>query len=171
MAGIDDSRHIGVSKRKRTSPKKARSKLPSAKRPRKRKINSAAKGRRGEKEALDLTISRLGFTPYDLRRVVGCERGADIKITSKKAEIEFPFSVEVKNQEKPRFWECVSQAWHNSEKEGRHPLLLFKRAGKASQFIACIDYDLFLTILKRLNDNEDYILNNDSNLYDSTDRE
>lgn len=145
MTLLDDSRKFGTSKKKKTK-KYVRDKLPGKKR--NKRINSQAKGKRGEKEALDLTSKVLNLTKDDIRRCVGQERGTDFKRTSDYCRDIFPFKTEVKNQEKPRFWECWAQAEHNAYKdmdEG-HPLLLIKRNNQG--FLAVVEYEVLLGLLK-----------------------
>lgn len=143
MGGIDETRNFGPAKRKKDK-NFVRDKTVR-KRKKGKKINSQAKGKRGEKEALEQTMLALNLTKDDIRRCVGQERGTDFKKTSDYARDIFFFAAEVKNQEKPRFWECWEQAKHNGDKTGDPPLLLIKRNNQ--KLLAVLDYDILLTLL------------------------
>jgi hypothetical protein len=143
---IDESRNIGVAKRKKTK-RFVRDKLPK----KKSKRASKSKGKRLEKMVRDLLQSYLNLTDDDLRVPVGSERGADIKRTSVRGRTLYPFSTECKNRERLNVWEAWEQCRYNAELEESFPLLVIKRNN--TKPLAVLDFELFLTYL-RFNEGE-----------------
>lgn len=100
-----------------------------------------ARGRNAQKHARERIIEVLGVDPLDIEsRSMGAS-GTDL-VLSKAAREKFPFSVEVKNQEKLNVWDAIKQAEQNGEKDGLTPLLLIKR--NRTKMYAVIDFEEFL---------------------------
>ena len=69
--------------------------------------------------------------------------GEDIKL-SPAVRKKIPYSFECKNQERLNIWSSLKQAEDNSN--GYDPVLIFKR--NRTKTYACVDFDLFLNLIK-----------------------
>ena len=81
----------------------------------------------------------------DIKTAIMGESGRDIKL-SPAAEDIIPFDVEAKNQEKINIWQSLQQAEDN-KKDGRVPLLVFKR--NHSKTYAVLELEGLLKFLKK----------------------
>jgi len=79
----------------------------------------------------------------DIKSAIMGESGEDIKL-SPAARKKIPYSFECKNQERLSIWSSLQQAEDNCK--GFDPILIFKR--NRTKTYACIDFDLFLTLIK-----------------------
>ena len=103
--------------------------------------SAKAKGRNAQKYARERIIDVLGVDPLDIEsRSMGAS-GADLML-SKAARDKFPYSVEVKNQERLNIWDAIKQTELNGEKDGLTPLLLIKR--NRTKMYAVIDFEELL---------------------------
>jgi len=108
--------------------------------------SAKAKGRR-----LQDAVKKLLMETYtslregDIKTAVMGESGRDI-ILSPAAEDEIPFDIEAKNQEKLSIWSALEQAESN-QKEGRIPLLVFKR--NRSKTYAVLEFEKLLELLNK----------------------
>jgi hypothetical protein len=102
-----------------------------------------AKGRRACQDLKDALLKRFPeLEPDDVQITSSGVTGEDLML-SPKARKFFPFSVEVKNQEKLNIWAAYSQACSH----GAHtPLLVFKR--NRSKLMVCLELEDFLECVK-----------------------
>lgn len=108
--------------------------------------SAKSKGRAAQKHARQRIIDVLGVDPLDIEsRSMGAS-GSDL-VLSKAAREKFPFSTEVKNQEKLNIWDAIKQAELNGEKDGLTPLLLIKR--NRTKMYAVIDFEEFLKCVSK----------------------
>ena len=85
-----------------------------------------AKGRRLQQEIVaDLLRTFPTLTSDDVRSTSMGANGEDVQLSS-AARIQFPYSVEAKNQEKLNVWEAFAQAVANAPSNSE-PLLVFKK--------------------------------------------
>jgi len=106
--------------------------------------SAKAKGRRLQNsvvESLYKTFSQL--REGDIKPAIMGESGQDVKL-SPTAEDIIPFDIECKNQQKISVWAALKQAEGNV-KEGRIPLLIFKRNN--SKTYAVIEWEKLLELL------------------------
>jgi hypothetical protein len=112
--------------------------------------SAKSKGRRLQQQvAKDITESLL-LEADDARSTSMGAAGSDV-LLSPKAQKDFPFYVECKNQESLNVWSAIAQAEAGSVGSGLHPLVVFKR--NRSSAYACLSWDDFLWLngeVKRL---------------------
>lgn len=97
------------------------------------------------KECILKTFSNQ-LTEDDVRTASMGQTGVDILLSSKAKQL-FPFSCEVKNQEKLNIWDALQQAEENVE-EGTFPILFFKK-NRSDAYVA-LKADDFFKIVKNL---------------------
>ena len=107
--------------------------------------SAKSKGRRLQKWFTDLLIERLHLNPEDLESRPMGSQGEDV-ILGSQSRLEFPYSVECKNQEAVNIWKAYDQADANS---GIYePLVVIKR--NRSKPLVVIDSEHFVDILARI---------------------
>ena len=111
------------------------------------KTSSAkAKGRRLQDAVKQLLMEKYTqLREGDIKTAIMGESGRDI-ILSPSAEDVIPFDIEAKNQEKLSIWSALEQAESN-QKEGRIPLLVFKR--NRSKTYAVLEFERLLELLSK----------------------
>ncbi|NRA63767.1 MAG: hypothetical protein HRU19_04750 [Pseudobacteriovorax sp.] len=109
------------------------------------KTSSAkAKGRRAAAELKALILYYYpSLTEDDVRLTPSGLNGPDI-LLSAEARRQFPFSVEVKNQERLKLWDAIAQAEANKAGSDT-PLLVFRR--NRSKLYVCLEANEFLKII------------------------
>ena len=109
-----------------------------------------AKGRRLEQLVLDKIIEAFSFTQDDIRKTVGSENGADIKLSA-KAKAKFPFSIEIKARKSfDTLYAFYDQA--KGHYKDLIPLVIIK--GNHKQPLVLLDLDHFLTFITKLENKE-----------------
>ena len=102
-----------------------------------------AKGRRLQKQFMQLLIEKLEIDPEDIEsRSMGA--GGEDLIMSKAARNKFPYSIECKNQESLNIWKAWDQA--NGNKGIYEPLVVIKKNGVSPLIV--IDAESFLDMIK-----------------------
>ena len=105
-----------------------------------------AKGRRLQKQFMQLLIEKLDIDPEDIEsRSMGA--GGEDLIMSKAARNKFPYSVECKNQERMNIWSAWEQA--NNNKGIYEPLVVIKKNGVNPLIV--VDAENFLEMIKGFN--------------------
>ena len=105
-----------------------------------------AKGRRLQKQFMQLLIEKLDIDPEDIEsRSMGA--GGEDLIMSKAARNKFPYSVECKNQERMNIWQAWEQA--NNNKGIYEPLVVIKKNGVNPLIV--VDAESFLDMIKGFN--------------------
>ena len=111
-----------------------------------RSSSRKAKGRRACQEAQDAILSVFpSLSPDDVRIASSGANGEDI-LLSTAAMSEFPFAVEVKNQERISIWKALEQAETHGEKKLATPLLIFKR--NRGKLYAALPLDALLELVR-----------------------
>ena len=102
------------------------------------------KGRRLQNYVVDKLLFLYSCLENDdIKSAIMGESGEDVKL-SPAARKKIPYSFECKNQERLNIWGSLKQAEDNSN--GFDPILVFKR--NRTKTYACIDFDLFLNLIK-----------------------
>jgi hypothetical protein len=121
------------------------------------KISSCkAKGRRAVQEVVDLLYKYWPIgQPGDIRAATGCVPGEDIHF-SPKARETYPFTVEVKNQERLDIWKALKQAVSHlgrakSLNSTLTPILFFKK-NHTALYVALRAEDFFKLVRHPEND-------------------
>ena len=104
--------------------------------------SAKSKGRRLQKWFADLLIDRLELSPEDLESRPMGSQGEDI-ILGIQSRLDFPYSVECKNQEAVNVWKAYDQAESNSSKY--EPLVVIKR--NRSKPLVVLDSEHFVELL------------------------
>ena len=105
-----------------------------------------AKGRRlQDAVAKSLQETYTSLRDGDIKVAIMGESGRDIGL-SPAAEDVIPFDIECKNQQKIAIWAALEQAESN-KKEGRIPLVIFKR--NHSKTYAVIEWERLLELLAK----------------------
>ena len=105
-----------------------------------------AKGRRLQRQFMQLLIEKLDIDPEDIEsRSMGA--GGEDLIMSKAARNKFPYSVECKNQERMNIWSAWEQA--NNNKGIYEPLVVIKKNGISP--LVVLDAENFLEMIKEFN--------------------
>ena len=105
-----------------------------------------AKGRRLQRQFMQLLIEKLDIDPEDIEsRSMGA--GGEDLIMSKAARNKFPYSVECKNQERMNIWSAWEQA--NNNKGIYEPLVVIKKNGVNPLIV--VDAENFLEMIKGFN--------------------
>jgi len=105
-----------------------------------------AKGRRlQDAVAKSLQETYTSLREGDIQVAIMGQSGRDIKL-SPSAEDIIPFDIECKNTEKLSIWAAMEQAESN-KKEGRIPLVIFKR--NRSKTYAVIEWEKLLELLSK----------------------
>lgn len=108
--------------------------------------SAKSKGRNAQKLVKELLLKYAPhLTENDIRSTSMGVSGVDI-LLSEAAIKTYPFSVEVKCQEKLNIWDALEQAKANSN-ENTTPLLCFKR-NRTDIFVA-LSLDAFLNLLTK----------------------
>ena len=108
-----------------------------------------AKGRRLQKQFMQLLIEKLDIDPEDIEsRSMGA--GGEDLIMSKAARDKFPYSIECKNQERMNIWQAWEQA--NNNKGIYEPLVVIKKNGVKP--LVVLDAENFLDMIKDYNNDE-----------------
>jgi len=108
-----------------------------------KRTSAKAKGRLLQKVVAELIRKRFNLEDRDVCSTPASVTGEDI-LLSEKAKKLFPYSVEVKNQERLSIWSAIEQA--NSNSNGREPIVVFKR--NRSGIYVCLEFDKFLDMIK-----------------------
>ena len=102
-----------------------------------------AKGRRLQRQFMQLLIEKLDIDPEDIEsRSMGA--GGEDLIMSKAARTKFPYSIECKNQERLNIWSAWEQA--NNNKGIYEPLIVIKKNGVRPLIV--VDAENFLEMIK-----------------------
>jgi hypothetical protein len=109
------------------------------------------KGQGFTKEVQTKICETLQLNPDDVRVVPAGVKGMDLWL-SQRAQIDFPFAVECKRQEKIQIWACLEQADSNRT-DTLHPMLVFRR--NRSKTWACLELETVLKMCKIICDHED----------------
>jgi hypothetical protein len=109
--------------------------------------SSKAKGKRAVFETRDLLLDNAPhLEASDIVKPIGSRSGADLVLSQRAKEV-YPFSIEVKNQEKINIWESIAQSERHGAKEGLTPLLVFKR--NRSELYVTLKLEDLLRLLQR----------------------
>lgn len=110
-----------------------------------------AKGKRFEDEIVKDLRFIFGCSDDEIRRNPASCVGSDVVIAENVSE-RAPFSIECKNREKIAIWETIRQAEDNARKEGRLPLIVFKR--NRSRKYAVVNWETLLFLFKHITPEE-----------------
>ena len=103
------------------------------------------KGRKLQQEVRDKILTTFEeLSERDVRSTPMGVSGADLMLSEKAFEL-FPYSVEVKNQEKLNIWASLKQA-ESDARDGK-PLLIFKR--NRSKIYCALELNDFLELLRK----------------------
>ena len=106
-----------------------------------------SKGKKAQNMIREMILSHFpDLHPDDVVSTLMGDSGTDIKL-SHAAQQAFPYSVEVKCQEKLNIWASLGQAESNV-KENTHPVLFFKR-NRSTMYVA-MDAEHFFNLIKQL---------------------
>ena len=106
------------------------------------------KGKRAQNEVVEKLLHVFTtLEPDDVKSTTMGDHGEDVKL-SPAARRLFPFSIEVKNQEKLNIWASYEQAAKNAKQH--IPLLIFKR--NRSDMMCSLKFDDLLNLIKRLHE-------------------
>lgn len=112
-----------------------------------RPASAKAKGRRGVQDVRDALLAAAPeLNQDDIRVVPSGVPGEDLWL-SPAAQARFPFTIEVKNQERLQVWEALAQAEQHANKNGRTPVLCFRR--NRSRVYVALPLDQFLTLTRK----------------------
>ena len=101
------------------------------------------KGKRAQNEVVELLLQAFNMLePDDIKSTTMGDHGEDVKL-SPAARRKFPFSIEVKNQEKLNIWESFEQAKKNAKHHT--PLLIYKR--NRSEMMCTLRFEDFLKLV------------------------
>ena len=104
-----------------------------------------AKGHRVEDLICQRIIEAFSLSKEDVRRPIGSENGADIKM-SNKARAKFPYSVEIKARKSfDTLYNFLNQAARHDPK--LIPLVILK--GDYKEPMAVINFDYFLSLVSK----------------------
>ena len=107
--------------------------------------SAKSKGKRAQNLIREMILSHFpDLHPDDVVSTLMGDSGTDIKL-SYAARQKFPYSVEVKNQEKLNIWSALEQAEINT-KDGTTPVVFFKR--NRSKMYAVLDVEHFFELIK-----------------------
>ena len=104
--------------------------------------SAKAKGRRAAAKAKDLICGALDLSEGDIVITSSGENGEDLKL-SPYARTLFPYTVEVKNQERLNIWKALEQA----DSHGNSPILIFTR--NRDKIYCALGFEEFLQLMKR----------------------
>lgn len=108
--------------------------------------SAKAKGRRGQQLVREMILTHFpDLYPEDVLSTQMSGTGTDIKL-SHAAKQKFPYSIEVKTQEKINIWASLKQAESNTS-EDTNSILFFKRNN--SKMYVTIEADHFFFLLKQ----------------------
>lgn len=111
-------------------------------------MKSRSGKQKGRRAVAELRASILAAFPVleedDITLVPTSVGGEDLKLSPKARKL-FPFSVEVKNQEKLNVWEAIKQAEANAD--GKHPAAVAFRRNRHPLWVA-VSLDTMLDLLK-----------------------
>lgn len=112
--------------------------------------SAKAKGKRAQNLVRDLILETFShLEPDDVKSTTMGDHGEDVKL-SPAARRSFPFSIEVKNQEKINIWSAFDQASKNSQQHT--PLLVFTR--NRSDLMCTLRFEDFLKLYAAQIDNK-----------------
>lgn len=107
--------------------------------------SAKAKGKRAQNEVVEAILKVFPeLEPDDVRSTTMGDHGEDVKLSPAARKL-FPFSIEVKNQEKLSIWSCLEQAEANAKQH--KPLLIFKR--NRSKTYCCLSIEDFLELVQK----------------------
>lgn len=111
--------------------------------------SAKSKGKRLERFVKDAILSAFSeLTEEDVRITVGCESGADVKLSG-RAKSVFRYAIEAKNRETfGSLYKYYEQAKGHGIEE---PLLVIKMNFK--QPLAIISFEHFMNLIKEVNEN------------------
>ena len=110
-----------------------------------------AKGRKLQQHVRDRILEVFNsLEEDDVRSTSMGASGMDV-LLSPKAQKEFPFALECKNQERLNLWESLKQATINT-KQKLYPLLVFKR--NRSKVYCVLEFEHLIELLKSYNNAE-----------------
>lgn len=92
-----------------------------------RTSSAKAKGRRAVQELQSLVLRWFpDLTERDVRITPSGSTGEDLQLSQAAVE-QFPYAVEVKNQERLNIWQSLAQTLQHAQKLQLKPLLAFRR--------------------------------------------
>lgn len=107
------------------------------------------KGRRAQQEVIEKIKKQFpDINDMDIVSTPMGVTGTDVYLSSEAAS-NFPFAIEVKNQEKLAIWSALEQSEdQNRDVKDKHltPLLVFKR--NRSEMYCALKFDTFLELIK-----------------------
>lgn len=104
------------------------------------------KGKRAVFETRDLLLAHANhLTEEDIQKPIGSRKGADL-VFSTKAKETYPFTVEVKNQERLNIWEALEQSETHCAETELKPLLVFRR--NHSPLYVTLRFEDFLKMIR-----------------------
>lgn len=109
--------------------------------------SSKAKGKRAVFETRNALLRHAPeLSAHDIIKPVGSQRGSDLELSARALE-RYPFTFEVKNQEKLNIWSAIEQSERHGKKEGKTPLLVFRR--NRSELYVTLKLEDLLCLLHR----------------------
>lgn len=104
------------------------------------------KGKRAVFETKALLLEHAAhLEDHDIQKPVGSRKGADL-IFSDRAKETYPFTVEVKNQERLNIWDALEQSESHSLATELKPLLVFRR--NHSPLYVTLKFEDFLKLIR-----------------------
>ncbi len=104
------------------------------------------KGKRAVFETRDLLLQHAAhLREEDIQKPIGSRKGADL-VFSSKAKETYPFTVEVKNQERLNIWEALEQSENHCAETELKPLLVFRR--NHSPLYVTLRFEDFLNLIR-----------------------
>lgn len=108
--------------------------------------SAKAKGRKAQQHVCKRLRDVFGLEEDDVQsRSMGAS-GEDVML-SPLARSHFPYSIEVKAQQRVNVWSSYDQAAENCK--GHEPLLIIKR--NRSKYLAVLELDAFLELVRKAN--------------------
>jgi len=116
--------------------------------------NRSAK-QKGKRAVFETKAAFLKHAPHledhDITKPIGSRSGADLELSAKARET-YPFTIEVKNQERLNIWDALKQSENHSEATDLTPLLVFRR--NRSELYVTLKLEDFLQIVKAQSDSQ-----------------
>lgn len=105
------------------------------------------KGKRAVLEVRALLLKQAAhLDATDIIKPIGSRSGPDLSLSAKAKE-SYPFTFEVKNQEKINIWEAIEQSESHGEAAGLTPLLVFRR--NRSDLYVTLKFEDLLKLIPR----------------------
>jgi hypothetical protein len=104
--------------------------------------SAKAKGRNLQKVVAEIIQKKFGLESRDVVSTPASVVGEDL-LLSKKAKKAFPYSVEIKNQERLNIYKAIEQSKSNAG--NRIPLVIFKR--NRDEIYVCFELKRFLEMV------------------------